>query len=1057
MEERAALERQIRLLSALITNHKNVHGDVPAVTGCGAHWQGSWTNGNPKSSSVYSQKVSQHHRPESSSSWRSKYSLVNKKPVNTACQASNLSQAHIVPTQACEQNTVGKCMEKATVTEGGNLISKSNKKLRATPKAQSLLDLNSELEVKNNKLLKLKEKLDKVKMTRNLNGINGAKSISCTGPTMKSVSKQEEERRTQNPERTAQTKAIVTIKESALNKCHNVLVRCPTKTQCVESSSISNNEALIHKLQKLYEKEKDHSIADKTAQGAGKFQHAIEPSDGVCTTPGVSSNLHRVTVMNKIAELDEYSKNDCIKFRKNQNASRFLDQILHHNSPIKNSKYTWQKGPDLDMGTTLHRCQNEALKTGKERVSPCTSQVQMNVVSDSLKSKTPLSLKVLRKQKTSTPLRNSVGKGRKAKYVWISNAAPLNQPMRSSEITKKSISPKLVKSTIKRALGGNSTTLSLDPGIRSAGKQKKTGSNQKIDALSNKYSWKAVQAVSPSKSLYQWKSQDSYKARSSGHQMKTISLKRDEFAIDVPKKTLNEYASSHYKMKSTTKIIRRNGRLSSPTEKKFNVGNLPVMKSRYLLVKKNTVHGKSIPFLKRTQGKGLVQISKHRLQRLTTSGSHGSAKQGVSSSFSGKNSSSNRLINTRYKIVKKNASWNSSLSAASCGISSKTKKVNSSCLRSHLLNRARQSSNYRFLQQRWKTKGMRCIGGVLYRVSANKLAKSSSDPLKTRVTSTKGAVKSVRSDTHYDLYLPSSLTKAFTHRHIASRAVQRSLAIIRHAKQKKSKKKEYCMYYNRFGKCNRGGNCPYIHDPEKVAVCTRFLRGTCKKIDGTCPFSHKVSKDKMPVCSYYLKGICNSNNCPYSHVYVSRKAEVCQDFLKGYCPLGAKCKKKHTLICPEFFRTGNCTQGSKCKLQHRQQKSHRQKQASEASQDGAANEGTVSKQIRLANNTERSKERMSKQMNSVDRMVSSFASNEFNGSSSSQHWLPAFIALHSSVSSEEKVDSEVEEEREGEAMEHVCPGCNFPGVAEVRRPAAVRHPQAVAPEKSAQKAGKARS
>lgn len=47
----------------------------------------------------------------------------------------------------------------------------------------------------------------------------------------------------------------------------------------------------------------------------------------------------------------------------------------------------------------------------------------------------------------------------------------------------------------------------------------------------------------------------------------------------------------------------------------------------------------------------------------------------------------------------------------------------------------------------------------------------------------------------------------------------------------------------------------------------------------------------MPVCSYFLKGICNNSNCPYSHVYVSRKAEVCQDFLKGYCPMGEKVKR----------------------------------------------------------------------------------------------------------------------------------------------------------------------
>lgn len=48
---------------------------------------------------------------------------------------------------------------------------------------------------------------------------------------------------------------------------------------------------------------------------------------------------------------------------------------------------------------------------------------------------------------------------------------------------------------------------------------------------------------------------------------------------------------------------------------------------------------------------------------------------------------------------------------------------------------------------------------------------------------------------------------------------------------------------------------------------------------------------QMPVCSYFLKGICNNSNCPYSHVYVSRKAEVCPDFLKGYCPRGEKVKQ----------------------------------------------------------------------------------------------------------------------------------------------------------------------
>lgn len=129
------------------------------------------------------------------------------------------------------------------------------------------------------------------------------------------------------------------------------------------------------------------------------------------------------------------------------------------------------------------------------------------------------------------------------------------------------------------------------------------------------------------------------------------------------------------------------------------------------------------------------------------------------------------------------------------------------------------------------------------------------------------------------------------------------------------KKKKYCMFYNRFGKCNHKEKCPYIHDPEKVAVCTRFLRGTCKVKD--CLFSHTVSKDKMPVCSYFLKGVCNRDDCPYLHVNVNRDAEVCVDFLRGFCSLGEKCKKKHVLKCPEFDRTGVCSNADKCKLQHR--------------------------------------------------------------------------------------------------------------------------------------------
>lgn len=36
------------------------------------------------------------------------------------------------------------------------------------------------------------------------------------------------------------------------------------------------------------------------------------------------------------------------------------------------------------------------------------------------------------------------------------------------------------------------------------------------------------------------------------------------------------------------------------------------------------------------------------------------------------------------------------------------------------------------------------------------------------------------------------------------------------AKAKKDKKVEFCLFFNRFGKCNKADTCPYIHDKDKV-------------------------------------------------------------------------------------------------------------------------------------------------------------------------------------------------------------------------------------------------
>ncbi|KAL3222587.1 hypothetical protein MRX96_028368 [Rhipicephalus microplus] len=181
---------------------------------------------------------------------------------------------------------------------------------------------------------------------------------------------------------------------------------------------------------------------------------------------------------------------------------------------------------------------------------------------------------------------------------------------------------------------------------------------------------------------------------------------------------------------------------------------------------------------------------------------------------------------------------------------------------------------------------------------------------------------------------PSAETRTYL-----SRTVNRSIHRVRNVgNSQKLKQKSYCMFFNRFGRCNKGDKCAYVHDPEKVAVCTRFLRGTCKTSD--CPFSHKIAPEKMPVCSYFLKGRCTNDPCPYRHVKVSSKAAVCKDFaVRGYCADGIKCKKQHILICPEHAANKQCPRGNKCYLSHRIQGTKRK--CEENAPEGATEDSSM--------------------------------------------------------------------------------------------------------------------
>ncbi|XP_041648091.1 zinc finger CCCH domain-containing protein 3 [Cheilinus undulatus] len=480
-----------------------------------------------------------------------------------------------------------------------------------------------------------------------------------------------------------------------------------------------------------------------------------------------------------------------------------------------------------------------------------------------------------------------------SKYKWVSSSAGAQ-----AKISRKSPSPKALSLSHKALEKGEATKKQRTPPTLSSKIKKGNTSSSSSPSLSSQYRWKAGGlsstavpggvTVARRKSAFHWTSDKSYK-----HQKAGLTSPPSQRSFITP-------SPGGFKLRSRMKIIRKSATSGGGSEK----GSSP---SAVKLSPRSRIHSstRSPTGAKRTPSRELVSFGRHKLRRLSLTSSRTSlAASSSTSSSSLRSPTSQGVFRTRYKMVTRPGSSTAHTPHFNPALAWRTKRIQSA--RSFLQNRLR-APHHRHSQP-WRGSNMCWIGGSLYRVSANKLSRTVASNMSINRTGRSYGAAQV-SPTIYNR--PSST------RHLASRAVQRSLAIIRHARHKKQQK-QYCMYYNRFGKCNRGNSCPYIHDPDKVAVCTRFLRGTCKQADGTCPFSHKVAKEKMPVCSYFLKGICNNSDCPYSHVYVSRKAEVCEDFVKGYCPEGEKCKKKHTLVCPDFSKTGSCPRGTSCKLQHRQ-------------------------------------------------------------------------------------------------------------------------------------------
>ncbi|XP_060520434.1 zinc finger CCCH domain-containing protein 3 [Cylas formicarius] len=124
-----------------------------------------------------------------------------------------------------------------------------------------------------------------------------------------------------------------------------------------------------------------------------------------------------------------------------------------------------------------------------------------------------------------------------------------------------------------------------------------------------------------------------------------------------------------------------------------------------------------------------------------------------------------------------------------------------------------------------------------------------------------------------------------------------------------------CPYYRKYGICKGkdNGRCCKKHDPDQIALCTKFLQGACLK--EKCLLSHKVLPGKMPTCKYYLEGSCSKERCPYLHVKISAKADICPDFLEGFCEKAAECHKRHQYLCPEYEKHGKCLK-QRCPYPH---------------------------------------------------------------------------------------------------------------------------------------------
>ncbi|GIX81513.1 zinc finger CCCH domain-containing protein 3 [Caerostris darwini] len=403
-----------------------------------------------------------------------------------------------------------------------------------------------------------------------------------------------------------------------------------------------------------------------------------------------------------------------------------------------------------------------------------------------------------------------------------------------------------------------------------------------------------------------------------------ISLSNYE---NLNKKTCMSWKSCHKKTYSNPLVLNRNRRqLFDSSSKKSDNHSFPPS-SKYKVVNKPSIlqnklrkgkHFNKLPVSQRSsmdldlllelaaektesshEGKTLTSLNKHVLVKRVFKSKNAIVNKNVCSV----QTRAAKMIKTKYSILNKRNSWQKQ---------EKSKKFKSyKFTKGHYMNTHFQQKMPSSYYQSNKRNYQKTIPPSIIqrKYPRNKFCFNSTH--NNKIHKRYGIHKKVALKTPVAAKSTFPVSKILANR-VLHHSINRALsATVK--KKASSKTNTYCMFYNRFGRCSKGIKCPYIHDPSKIAVCTRFLRGTCKKEN--CPFSHEICPGKMAICSFFLSGVCARTDCPYRHEKLSPNATLCKAFVQGYCPLGKQCKQAHILVCPQFVQ-GCCEKGDACAFPH---------------------------------------------------------------------------------------------------------------------------------------------